>query len=67
MDGVPFNPTLHECMKALMKNSKTDSSINDITTLLGRSDEIKELIKNWGRLLYTNQSNTPKRRMAKKI
>ena len=65
MDGVPFNPALHECMDAMMKDNKTDISINDITTLLGRSDDIKELIMNWVRLLYTNQGNTPKRMMAK--
>jgi len=66
MDGVPFNPTLQECMEALMKEKKTELSLNDLTILLGKSDKIKELIQNWGRLLFTNRSNTPKRKMAKK-
>ena len=65
MDGVIFNPTLHECMEASMKDNKTDLSINDITAFLGRSDVIKKLINNWGRLFYTNQSNTPKCKMPK--
>ena len=65
MDGVPFNPSLHECMAAMMKDNKTDISINDISTFLGSSEDIKELIRNWGRLLYTNKGNTPKRTMAK--
>ena len=55
MDGVPFSPTLHVCMETMMKDNKTDISINNITTLLGRSDDIKEPIKNWVRL-YIYQS-----------
>lgn len=58
VDKIPFIPTIHQVTESLTSQYATEIPVKTIKKILN-DDEVVELLKRWGRLIFTSSKTCP--------